>query len=453
MNNEKSENHHQWLIKTYFSDPARWLTVKEGDVLMHQSHYNNRLYYVRSGKFQGYYQSESGIQKDALRAGPGNFLGVYSFFSHTYKSMATVVALTDGEVAYIDRNQRVVETDYTHSLEEQFMPVVVEDLMRRQHSMLALNAEREQALTKLIETEKMASLGQLAAGIAHELNNAISVLARNTQWLVEKYNTFFENPRTTAIFEAGLMQGRFLSSREVRLRSKELMERFNLPRETASMLAQTGLDDEIFKNYGDKLPEEAQTICTTWELGATFNDMLIAAEQSKHVVKSIRSLGAKQVNRQPGMDIVESINSALALLRTRLKGVEVHLDLNPLPPIHGNMGEFVQVWVNLINNAYEAMCHLVNHQPILWIASKYENQTIIVSVRDNGLGIPKKLLPLIFQPNVTTKVHGLSFGLGLGLTIVQRIINDYNGIIEVESSREGTTFIIKIPVGGIHEKA
>ena len=452
MQDEIPESHYEWLIQTYFSDPARWLSVKAGDVLMRQSHYNNRLYYVRSGEFQGHFQTESGIQKDTLRAGPGNFLGVYSFFSHTYKAMATVVAITDGEVAFIDRNHTAVETDYTHSLEEQFMPIVVADLMRRQNSMLALSVERESALTKLIETEKMASLGQLAAGIAHELNNAIAVLARNTQWLVEKYNTFFENPRTTAIFEAGLMQGRFLSSREVRRRSKELMERFILPEETAAILAQTGLDDALFKNYGDKLPEEARTISTTWELGATFNDMLIAAEQSKHVVKSIRSLGAKQVNRQPGLDITESINSALALLRTRLKGVEVYLDITPLPPIHGNLGEFVQVWVNLINNACEAMCHLVNHQPMLWITCKLQDETIIVSVRDNGLGIPKKLLPLIFQPNVTTKVHGLSFGLGLGLTIVQRIINDYYGLVEVESSRTGTTFIIKIPVGGIHEK-
>lgn len=332
------------------------------------------------------------------------------------------------------------------------MPIVVADLMRRQNSMVALNQEREQALTKLIETEKMASLGQLAAGIAHELNNAIAVLARNTQWLVEKYNAAFKDEKTAAIFEAGLMRGRYFSSREVRNRTKELMEKFNLNKEKASILAQTGLDDALFKSYQASLESEAGNIYNAWELGATFNDMLIASEQSTHVVKSIRALGAKQTIRQAGLEINESIKNALALLRSKLKSVQLNLDLNPLPKITGNLGEFVQVWVNLINNACEAMCHLLNHQPVLTIKSETVDQKIVIRVQDNGLGIPKKLLPTIFQPNVTTKVSGLSFGLGLGLTIVQRIINEYHGIIEVDSSRSGTTFIVKIPVGGENEK-
>ena len=220
MKSEEFDLHFKWLVKSYFSNPSCWIKLKTGEVLIRQGHYNNRLYLVRKGEFQGYIETETGLQKDTLRAGPNNFIGVYSYFSRTYQSMATVESTTDSEVAYIERYHQVVPTDFTKTLEEQFMPIVVADLMRRQNSMLELNQQREQTLKKLVNIEKMASLGQLAAGIAHELNNAIAVLARNTHWLVEKYNALLTDEKTTVIFEAGLLRGRYFSSREVRQRRK-----------------------------------------------------------------------------------------------------------------------------------------------------------------------------------------------------------------------------------------
>ncbi|HES59910.1 MAG: cyclic nucleotide-binding domain-containing protein [Calditrichaceae bacterium] len=448
----QQKSHFEWLVKTYFSDPSRRLSVKKDEIIIRQGHYNNRLYLILEGEFQGYIQTETGIQKDSLRAGANNFIGVQSFFSKTFISMATMKALTDCEVAYIDRNQAVVPTDFMTSLEQQFMPIVVEDLMRRSNKMTELNQERGQALTKLIETEKMASLGQLAAGIAHELNNAIAVLARNTHWLMERYNAAIKNKMTHTIFNIGLMQGRIYSSREVRERGKMIAEKYSLSKEKAILLGQTGLDDEILKSYKNRLEEKAEEIYNLWELGATFNDMLIASEQSTHVVNSIRALGAKHTARIPGLDINESINNALALLRSKLSSVHVQLKLRKVPAIIGNMGEFVQIWVNLINNACEAMCHLVNHNHKLNISSSATSANIIVKVKDNGLGIPQKSIDAIFQPNFTTKIHGMSFGLGLGLSIVKRIVNEYKGTIDVESARTGTTFIVKIPVGGENEE-
>jgi signal transduction histidine kinase len=449
---EEHKAHFDWLVKTYFSDPSRRLIVKKDEIIIRQGHYNNRLYLILKGEFQGYIQTESGIQKDSLRAGPNNFIGVQSFFSKTFISMATVKALTDCEVAYIDRNQAVIPTDFMISIEQQFMPIVVEDLMRRSNKMIELNQERGQALMKLIETEKMASLGQLAAGIAHELNNAIAVLARNTHWLMEKYNENIKNKMTSTIFNLGLMQGRIYSSKEVRERGKRIAEKYQISKEKANLLAHTGLDDDILESFENKLKKKAEEIYNLWELGATFNDMLIASEQSTHVVNSIRALGAKHTARVPGLDINESINNALALLRSKLSSVQVQLKLTKVPPIIGNLGEFVQIWVNLINNAFEAMCHLVNHNHKLMIKSYTTKTAVTVEVKDNGLGIPQKSIDAIFQPNFTTKVHGLSFGLGLGLSIVRRIVNEYKGTIEVQSSRAGTTFIVKIPIGGENEE-
>ena len=255
---EEHRSHFKWLVETYFSDPSRRLTVKKDEIIIRQGHYNNRLYLVFKGEFQGYIQTETGIQKDSLRAGPNNFIGVQSFFSKTFISMATMKALTDCEVAFIDRNQTVVPTDFMTSLEQQFMPIVVEDLMRRSNKMIELNQERGQALTKLIETEKMASLGQLAAGIAHELNNAIAVLARNTHWLMEKYNENIKNKMTHTIFNIGLMQGRIYSSKEVRERGKKIAEKYQISKDKATLLGQTGLDDDILESYENKLGKKAE---------------------------------------------------------------------------------------------------------------------------------------------------------------------------------------------------
>jgi signal transduction histidine kinase len=269
---------------------------------------------------------------------------------------------------------------------------------------------------------------------------------------MEKYSASIKNEKAVVIFNLGLERGRFYSSKEVRERGIKIAEKYKISREKAILLGQTGLSEEVLYSYANRLEKEAEEIYNLWELGATFNDMLIASEQSTHVVNSIRALGAKHTARLPGLDINESINNALALLRSKLSSVQVQLKLSELPPITGNMGEFVQIWVNLINNACEAMCHLVNHNHKLMIKSHATIKNIIVEVKDNGLGIPQKSIDAIFQPNFTTKIHGLSFGLGLGLSIVNRIINEYNGTIEVDSSRSGTTFIVKIPIGGENEE-
>ncbi|MGD9900147.1 MAG: ATP-binding protein [Calditrichaceae bacterium] len=437
-----------WLIRTYFSEPSRRIRLKKGEILMEQDKLNNRLYLVRSGTLSSYVREADGTKEEIFTAGKNAFVGAYSFFSKSFKSLATVEALTDCELAYIDKNQDPVPKEGTQCLEKQFMPVAVVDLMKRQQRVLEVSREREQALKKLVDNEKYASLGQMAAGIAHELNNSISVIARNSNWLVEQINQRWKDEKEAAIFESGFLRGRFLSSSDVRLRKKELLSNFKLSDDSASLLAQTGITDHQLPSFTKEPDKDARKIYELWEMGAAWNDMIVAAEQSTHVVKSIKDLGAKSTVRNPNLDLNESIKDTLALLRHKLKMITLNLELNDLPPITGNMGEFVQIWTNIIRNACEAMFASEKTDHELTVISRHEKSNISVSIRDNGPGIPKDILPNIFQPNVTTKISGLSFGLGLGLTIVQRIINEYNGTVSVKSSEKGTTFLITIPVGG-----
>lgn len=447
MHTYKNESYFQWLIRTYFSDPKRWIRLKKGDILLEQGHYNNRLYYIRQGKMLGYMFTPDGQRVEILQAGPGAFVGIYSFFSKNFSSVATVEATEDCELAYIDSHQQVISSRGECSLEQQFMPMVMSDLLRRQQELQRLNQERAQTLKKLLDQQRLASLGQMAAGIAHELNNAVAVLSRNTSWLVEQLQLLCGDPTFLPFFELGLNKGRIFSSREVRARKKQLITQFNLSPKEADLLAQTGLpDDLLFEKKKLKFP--AENVYRYWELGATFHDMLVAADQTSHVVNSIRTLGAQHSQRQPDVDINETIKETITLLRHRLRDTQVDLDLQALPPIEANKGELVQLWMNLVQNAIEAMKQIPDKESNIKITSKVSKNFIKVEVSDNGPGIPEEIKNKIFQPNVTTKVSGLSFGLGLGLTIVQRIVTNYNGTIDVNSSKQGTCFTIKIPIGG-----
>ncbi|NOX89186.1 MAG: cyclic nucleotide-binding domain-containing protein [Calditrichaeota bacterium] len=445
------DSHFNWLVKAYFSDPRRWIRLSQGSVLLRQGHYNNRLYLVRKGRLIGYMIDEDGNRVEILQAAENAFVGIYSFFSRTFTSVATVEAEVDCELAYIDSHQQIIPKNGECSFEQQFMPIVIADLMRRQQELQQLSVERANTLKKLLDQQRMASLGQLAAGIAHELNNAVAVISRNTGWMVEQMNLLCSDPVMFPIFEIGLNKGRFFSSREVRLRKKELIQNHGLPLRQAELVAQTGLPDDLIFSDDGKLQYVPEELYRYWELGATFHDLLVAADQTSHVMRSIKTLGAKHNERYAGMDVNESIRNALTLLRHRLRDVQVNLRLSPLPSICGNMGELVQLWMNLIQNASEALKSSDKPDGRILIQSKKQKNWIVVSVEDNGPGIPKEILPQIFQPNVTTKVDGLSFGLGLGLTIVQRIVSEYQGTIDVKSSNKGTKFKVKIPIGGNDE--
>ncbi len=447
MQVQRDEAYFQWLIRTYFSDPKRWVQLKKGDILLEQGHYNNRLYYIRAGKLVGYMVNAEGQRVEILQAGPGAFVGIYSFFSKNFTSVATVEAIEDCELAYINSNQQVISTRGECSLEQQFMPMVMSDLLRRQQELQRLNQERAQTLKKLLDQQRLASLGQMAAGIAHELNNAVAVLSRNTSWLVEQLQLLCGDPTFLPFFELGLNKGRIYSSREVRARKKQLLEHFQLTDKEADLLAQTGLPNDVLFNDG-KLKFPAENVYRYWELGATFHDMLVAADQTSHVVHSIRTLGAQHSQRQPGVDINETIKETITLIRHRLRDIQVDLNLHSLPPVEANKGELIQLWMNLLQNAIEAIKQVPDKKGQIKINSKLTKDFIKVEIRDNGPGIPEEIKNKIFQPNVTTKVSGLSFGLGLGLTIVQRIVTNYNGTIDVTSSKKGTCFIIKIPIGG-----
>ncbi len=437
------------LIDKYFSQKEEILTLKPGEFLIKEDKYNDRLFLVLEGFFTGTVKNIDGSELEVYQATKGMFSGVNSFFSKSFISSSTVKALRESKVTFLTWKS-LLESGYSHKeIYEDFMSVIVSELMFRQQTAQAIYVEKEAALKKLVETEKYVSLGQMAASIAHELNNSISILKRNSDWLAREVFSHLADEADLKIkfFNIGLQFGRKHSSREVRKRTAYIQEKLGADKATARKLAYSNLELEHFEEMVNFPDHELARLSYYWEVGATIHDMQIAADHSIHVVKSVKQLGAQKKQNLVQLDIIESINEALMLLDAPLSGINIYLEYNDTPTIAANKGELVQVWLNLVKNAAESLKTSKTEDPEIKIITDFQNNFLIIKIIDNGPGINQDVLPKIFQPNFTTKIDGLSFGLGLGLPIVQRIIQSYNGEINVTSKPGETIFETKILIG------
>jgi len=439
---------YSWLKETYFADPKQRWILKKGETLMEEGGHNDRLYLILKGTLSAYVRNPDGEQQKLFEAYQEMFAGVYSFFSRTYISLATVVAENDCELAYIDKDQKVRLRPNSKCLFDQFMPVVVANLARRQKNEKEIAFRQERMLKKLIQTEKLASLGQMAAGISHELNNAVTVMARNTEWLRERLSQFMERDYVDQleVFQRGLKSGRRLSSRELRTQTREMVKRVGLKEDTARFAVEADLSLKSLIGSEKDVEETVRDSHYYWELGATFHDMTIAARLATSVVRSVKALAGQQASRISDVDVNQTVREALALMSSPLRKVRIELDLAPLPSLTVAPSELVQVWTNIISNAVESMSSGDSGDKQLEIQTRRRGAQITIKITDNGPGIPEQVLPKIFQPNFSTKEKGLEFGLGLGLTIVERTVSSYNGDITVRSRPGRTVFSVKLPI-------
>ncbi len=461
------------LNQVYFKDSGRVLELAAGERLLAQGEPCRRIYLVLAGELVAYRTTDTlaGTSVPAedtaprghevFRAGVDSYVGVQSFFSGSFHSNNHIFALSDTRVAYIDDTTEVVEEELYGSLEHQFLPIIVHELVMRNRRILGHAAEKEEAMRLLQRSELAAMLGQLSAGIAHELNNAVGVITRRTEFVANMLNQHLEeeDKRNAKLFRLGYEENNLANAGEHRKLARKYERELNMGQEAAKVLAHIIPNTETLVKYGPEFVQHVKRNYAFWELGHDLRDMQLAARHATGIVRAVKLLGGAGSTRTEGVDVLDTVRDAVNLLSNKLKHVTLTTTLAPLPLITADVTELVQVWSNILSNACDAMGQVSTPNPAVSIVTELHHaegvsllptEYIRVSISNNGPEIPEDIREKIFQPNFTTKKLGLDFGLGLGLSIVRRVVDNYNGTIELASSPELTTFTINIPTTPIH---
>lgn len=253
----------------------------------------------------------------------------------------------------------------------------------------------------LINSEKMASLGQMAAGVAHEINNPLSYIVSNIQNLAYNLDQF------SALINAI---------------------------KDSNTTAQQPLTDILQQYQFDELKSDSSDI---------ISEMTEGADRVKEIVQGLRQFAHPDQTQIGDVNITDLIDNTLRVAWSEIKynaNVEKNYSVDPII-ITGRSTQLSQVFLNLFFNAAQAICDKVG---VINITTKADNKNAYIIIADNGSGIDNKTLNKIFDPFYTTKPIGQ--GTGLGLAISKAIIEQHSGQIRVESEvNQGTTFYITLP--------
>jgi signal transduction histidine kinase len=272
--------------------------------------------------------------------------------------------------------------------------------IEKQQSAAALQASQ----LMMFQSEKMASIGQLAAGVAHEINNPVGFIISNLSTLA-KYSE-----RLTSFIET----------------QTELLK---------STLEQNRLDEL------DGLRKQIKLEYIIRDIPQLISESLDGAERVKIIVQNLKTFSRKDEEAWKQADINDCLESTLKVVWNELKyKAEIVRVYGELPLLKCNPGQLNQVFMNLLVNA----AHAIGNGGTITIRTWHGQNGIHLSISDNGHGIPDQIRSRIFEPFFTTKEVGQ--GTGLGLSISYDIVRKHGGTIEVDSSPDtGTTFTVHLP--------
>jgi signal transduction histidine kinase len=360
-----------------------------------------------------------------------------------------------------DLKRSIEEIDrYNKHLEE----MVQEGTAQLQTAYRDLQAAHGQA----VQNEKMASLGVLIAGVAHEINTPVGAIVNVTRSMENAVEIL---PQTLAAY--GKEEG--VSSDVMMVCLQELIQAARLSRKSHSY-KEVRLIEQLLREHGiDRSNEKAATLARLnfanaerivkyidcFKVDAFFSlaecvagisqaATISAASSQKigEIVRALKYYAYSDKDKVETIQLNDSIHTALVLLRNSLKGsVSISTDLDPQLPCIPCTSEIHQVWTNLLHNAGDAINEMgEDYAGVLVITSCKTDDKVLVKVTDNGIGIPAEKLGKVFDPFFTTKDIGK--GTGLGLSIVSGIIKKHNGTVRVESRRGHTVFEISLPLTG-----
>lgn len=398
----------------------------------------------------------------------GKILGLLALTrqSRAFFHCKAIVPLTVLKISFEDLDQAI---QHNPTLLVTFITVLLRSMARRstrlvevQTEVLSLNkklsAERdaltralrelEQAQALLVESEKMATLGQLAAGVAHELNNPVAAISRAADFVhqdLEKLAGELPDGDVFRYMLTSAYEQRAGSTREQRERRKALAEATG-DAELAEALVGMGLHtvadyERLSATMHGNTADKLERMNRYHQLGGALRNITRCSTRVADLVKSLRAYSRSDATENHQADVHEGLEDTLLLLSNRLKEMAVERQYGDIPPVRANAGELNQVWTNLIVNALDAM----HGTGTLTLHTCREGQQVAVRIIDSGPGIPPENLSKIFNIRFTTRQGRIESGLGLGLSITRNIVQRHGGSIDVVSEPGRTEFCVRLP--------
>src|ERR1700729_176596 len=426
------------------------MTLKAGDVYSRQGDPADSMYVILEGHLQGRGELAGDIITFTLD--PGDVTGVLPF-SRMKQFTVSQRAETDSRALRFPAS---------------LFPDLVQKMPELTKRLVGLMSDRIREVTRREQQrDRLASLGKLSAGLAHELNNPASAAKRAASQLRDILKK---------IRDASLELGRQDLSSVQKLGIEKLEASFtqqdvvppdaltisDLEEQIDSLLRSHGQNDlwllaaglarrkikpgeveSLFANLdGDTARAALVRIAASVEVASLLHEIESSTSRISDLVGAIKEYTYMDQSPVQNVDVVKSLETTLTILNHKLKkGVVVQRDYQRVPLLVNSFGsELNQVWTNIIDNAIDAM----RGTGELRIRTYRDDGCVVVDIGDNGPGIPSEVEPHIFEPFFTTK--GVGEGTGLGLDTVQRIVKKHRGTIEVSSKPGDTRFQVWLPL-------
>ncbi|MEM0979442.1 MAG: ATP-binding protein [Cyanobacteria bacterium P01_H01_bin.58] len=325
-----------------------------------------------------------------------------------------VLADTFNRMTQFLRRSRAELEDYSRSLESK-VAQRTQELEHKNHQLTTAVEELQRTQSQLVQTEKMSSLGQLVAGVAHEINNPVNFISGN-------------------VIHASSYTEELI----------ELVKRYQtaLPRPGPEI--QTYIQDIDLAFLIEDMPR-------------SLSSMQVGAQRIQEIVASLKTFSRMDEAEMKAVDLHDGIDSTLMILRSRLKqtpiqaGITIEKNYGDLPQVECYPGQLNQVFMNILSNAIDALEAKQEEEPglqakITITTACWQKSSIVISIQDNGPGIAPQHRARLFDPFYTTKPVGKGTGLGLSISY-QVIAERHHGELSCESEiGEGSTFRVTIPI-------
>lgn len=436
----------------WFAEHATEALYAPGEIIVREGETAEFMFVVLQGEFTGR-QESAGPDGPVFHIKAGAVTGLLPY---SRMKQIKITSRADTNLCLLKFHSRLFP-EMLHR-----MPVLGERLV-------GLLTDRVREFTRLEQQrDKLAALGKLSAGLAHELNNPSAAAVRSAETLLECLDRLRKLERDPSLNDANCERISLIedairkdlkpavfrdelerSDREDSLSAWLDANSVKEPWKIAPMLVEANLEKDHLQRLqavaGPAFSSELVRFATMLEMEKLAEQIGHSTKRISSLVRAIKEYSYMDQSPVQPVDIVHGIENTLTILDHKLrKGVTVQRLFAPdLPRVTANGSELNQVWTNLIDNAADAM----KNKGVLTIRAARDTDSVVVEIGDNGPGIPKDLQSHIFEQFFTTKPVGQ--GTGLGLDAVRRIVGKLNGTISFTSNPGDTRFQVRIPVAGL----